>query len=257
MAAWQAWGGNAGTTVPGLAAVIGHRGAAGLAPENTLPALAAAAALGLRWVEFDVMLTRDAVPVLIHDDRLERTSDGAGAVAATDHAAIGRLDAGSWFGPAFAGTRVPTLARALAFAAEHGLGVNLEIKPAPGQDTRTAEVAVAAVRRHWRGGGLLLSSFSREALAVAARLAPDLPRGLLAETLPDDWEAALRALRCTTLNLDHENVDDRLLAELRARGLPVLLYTVNDPARARHLLAAGAAALFTDRPDLMLAAGLQ
>ena len=109
--------------------MIGHRGAAGAAPENTLASIKKARELGATWIEFDVKLTKDSHAILFHDDRLERTTDGQGAVAATTLPEMRRLDAGSWFDAAFRGEPVPTFEQALALCAELGLGVNVEIKP--------------------------------------------------------------------------------------------------------------------------------
>ena len=118
-----------GLTGLDLPPVIGHRGAAGMAPENTLAALRRAHALGCRWVEFDVRLTRDGELILLHDDRLERTTNGCGIARALSLSAIRRFDAGSWFDPAFTEERVPTLAQAIAVLSELGLGANVELKP--------------------------------------------------------------------------------------------------------------------------------
>ncbi|HET6220602.1 MAG TPA: glycerophosphodiester phosphodiesterase family protein, partial [Dongiaceae bacterium] len=101
-----------------LPRVIGHRGAAAYAPENTLEGLREAARRGAGWVEFDAKLTGDGVVVLMHDDTLDRTTDGTGPVAETSYAEISHLDAGAWFGPAWRGARVPTLADALALLVE-------------------------------------------------------------------------------------------------------------------------------------------
>ena len=111
---WQAWRRGGRSSLPGLQPVIGHRGAAARAPENTLAGLRRARELGAAWVEFDVMLTADRVPVLIHDETLERTTTGRGEVARHTAAEIRALDAGGWFAPEFAGERVPTLAEAVA-----------------------------------------------------------------------------------------------------------------------------------------------
>ena len=125
-----------------FAPVIGHRGAAAAAPENTLASLRKAKELGASWVEFDVKLTRDGVPILMHDERLERTTNGRGEVAQATLAELQELDAGGWFGPAFRGERVPTFEAALGLCAELGLGINVEIKPCPGREAETARVAV-------------------------------------------------------------------------------------------------------------------
>lgn len=252
---WQPWSPADGAVTPGLARVIGHRGAAHRSPENTLASLREAHRLGCRWVEFDVMLSADEVPVLIHDDTVDRTTDGSGSVARMSLAELRRLDAGAWRGSRFAGERIPTLDEALDLCLELGLAANVEIKPSPGQARATARAAVASLLRRWPadGPGLLVSSFERPALEEAAALAPGLPRGLLAEALPADWAAALQALGCTTLHLDHRRVRDRELGQLVERRVPVLFYTVNEPDIALRLLAGGAVAVFTDVPDTLLA----
>lgn len=242
--------------MPGLAPVIGHRGAAARAPENTLAGLRRAHELGAAWVEFDVMLSGDGVPILIHDETLERTTDGHGAVPDHGLAAIRELDAGAWFAPAYAGERVPTLEEAIDLLLALGLGANVEIKPAEGHAAATGEAVAAGLAARWPVDGppLLLSSFERPALAAALQTAPAIPRGLLAERLPADWEQAMTGLACTTLHLDQKVVSAELLAPLTAAGVPVLCYTVNDPGRAKELLGLGVAALFTDVPDTLLAA---
>ena len=253
---WQAWRRGARALLPGLEPVIGHRGAAARAPENTLVGLRKAHALGARWVEFDVMLTADGVPVLIHDETLERTTDGRGEVARHTAAEIRSLDAGAWFAPGFAGEWVPTLAEAVDLLLALGLSANVEVKPATGHAAATGEVVAEHLRRHWPDDGpqLLLSSFERAALVSAAKAASNIPRGLLAEELPEDWEAALGALGCATLHLDHARIEPAEIRELTEQGVPVLLYTINEPARAHAMRAAGAAAIITDVPDLLLAA---
>jgi glycerophosphoryl diester phosphodiesterase len=254
--AWQPWSPGRPVATPGLASVIGHRGAAARAPENTLAGLRKAHELGATWVEFDVMLTRDGVPILIHDETLHRTTNGRGRVPDRTLAEIRALDAGAWFSPAFAGERVPTLEEAVALLLELGLNANVEIKPATGHETATGEVVADTLRRLWPEDGprLLLSSFERPALAAARMVAPAIPRGLLAEALPGDWVEAMQALECATLHLGHTDISAAALELLPAAGVPVLLYTVNTVARAQALLAAGATALFTDAPDLLLAA---
>ena len=253
---WQAWRRGGRSSLPGLQPVIGHRGAAARAPENTLAGLRRARELGAVWVEFDVMLTVDRVPVLIHDETLERATTGRGEVARHTAAEIRALDAGGWFAPEFAGERVPTLAEAVALLSELGLSANVEIKPAAGHEEATGEVVARQLAALWPGDGprLLLSSFARAALSAAALAAPSIPRGLLATRLPDDWDAALAGLGCTTLHLAHQCVRTSEIRELTAIGVPLLLYTVNQPARARDLLAAGAVAVITDVPDVLLAA---
>ncbi|MGH6884958.1 MAG: glycerophosphodiester phosphodiesterase family protein, partial [Geminicoccales bacterium] len=186
-----------------LPLVIGHRGAAAVAPENTLAGLRAAKAAGVTWVEFDVMLTDDDVPVLFHDDSLKRVTGREQPMAETAYAALSALEAGTWFSSAFAGEPVPTLEQALALLVELRLRPNIELKPTPGRGRATAERTLAVLAERWPAGYAqpLISSFDRMALAAVQELAPALPRGLLAVELPADWRAAAVAFGCVSLHL--------------------------------------------------------
>ncbi|GAB4189967.1 MAG: glycerophosphodiester phosphodiesterase [Thalassobaculales bacterium] len=231
---------------PGL---VGHRGAALRAPENTLAAFRAAAAEGAGAVELDAKLTADGVVICFHDDRLERTTDGHGPVATASWPAIAGLDAGAWKAPAFAGTRVPTLAAALAEIAALGLAVNVEIKPCPGREAATAAATIAVIRSHWLAGRpIIVSSFAEECLAVARDGAPGLPRGYLAERLPPDWMERAAALGCAAIHPGHRGLDAGLCRAVTAAGFLLAAWTVNDPARARELVAWGVDAVITDDP---------
>lgn len=236
------------------ATIIGHRGAAGHAPENTLVSLRRAAELGVRWVEFDVMLSGDDVPVLFHDDTLERTTDGRGAVA--DHAAasLAQLDAGAWFDPRFAGEPVPTLADAMRTLAGHGLGANVEIKPSPGREAETGRIVAKALSDHWPDTlpAPLVSSFSPVALAAAAETASALPRALLVPGVPKDWRRQLEALGCVALHCQSRMLRRARIEEVRAAGYALRVYTVNRRARARQLLSWGVDGVFSDVPDRLL-----
>ena len=239
------------STLPRL---IGHRGAKESAPENTLASLREAARQGAAWVEVDVMLTRDRVPVLIHDDTLERTTSGAGPVPELTLAELKALDAGSWFDPRFAGETVPTLEEALGLLSKLGLGLNLEIKPYPGQDVPTAEAALDLLKRLWPAGlPLLVSSFEVPCLEVARDLAPDIPRGYLLWDPLADWAAIADRIGAATLNVHQDRQTAESVAAYRATGRPVLAYTVNDAARARTLFGWGVAGIFTDAPGRLAA----
>ena len=238
-----------------LPPVIGHRGAAGAAPENTLASLRKARELGATWVEFDVKLTKDDHAILFHDDRLERTTDGRGAVAATTLAEIRRLDAGGWFGAAFRGEPVPTFEQALALCVELGLGINVEIKPCAGREAETASVTMTTLLDAWpRDRPALVSSFAPVCLDVARELAPAVPRGYLAGTVPRRWRELMSEYACAALHLNHRRLAPWQRATILAAGIPVVLYTVNDGWRARRHLEAGVATVITDRVDRVLRA---
>jgi glycerophosphoryl diester phosphodiesterase len=227
--------------------LIVHRCGGALAPENTLVGLRIAARLGCRAVEFDAMLCADGVPVLIHDETLERTTDGRGEVAAARLPQLRRLDAGFRHAPAFRGEPLPTLAEALDCCAAFGLAANVEIKPAAGHEAATghAVARLAAAGRY--SGQVLLSSFSEEALGSAAAAAPDLPRALLVEDIPADWLPRLRRHGAVALHCAAEAAG---ISAVRTAGYAVACYTVNAREVADRLIAAGACAVFSDRPDL-------
>lgn len=234
--------------------IIGHRGACAHAPENTLASIRKAAALGARWVEFDVRLTRERDLVLMHDEDVKRTTNGKGRVVDLTLADIGALDAGAWFGGAFAGERVPTLVETIALLVELGLGANIEIKTGKAEAHATAEALARILAAHWprAAPAPLISSFETEALEAMQAIAPRWPRGLLLLELKGDWRGLLERLGAATLNVDHKPLDAGTVGIARQAGRPVLCYTVNDPARARQLFGWGVTSVFTDRPDALL-----
>ena len=234
--------------------VIAHRCGGALAPENTLAGLAIAARLGCRAVEFDVMLARDGVPVLIHDETLDRCATAVGRVVDLDGAQLLATDVGARFHPAFAGEAIPSLDAALLRCRQLGLVANLEIKPALGHDADTGRVVgrrLASLGPAERPA-LLLSSFSAEALAAAAAEADDVPRGWLATAFDAGALDAAARLGCVSLHLAADGLEAGHVAAVRAAGLRVLVYTVNGLADAQRLMGWGVSGVFTDRPDLLL-----
>jgi len=228
--------------------VIAHRGGGAVAPENTLAAIRAGAALGFRAVEFDVMLSADALPILIHDETLERTTGVVGAVAERPYAELARLDAGVWKGERWRGERIPRFDEAARLCIELGLWANVEIKPAAGHARLTGETAARVAGQAWRSALLapLLSSFSPVALEAAAAAAPELPRGYLFDAVPADWLSRLRALDCRALHCNWKSLDRALCDRIHAQGIAILAWTVNEPELAAQLFAWGVEAIFTD-----------
>ena len=222
-----------------------HRGGGSLAPENTLAGIRLAASLGFQAVEFDVMLSGDGTPVLIHDETLERTTNGRGFVSETADSVLFALDAGG-------GEPVPRFADAAALCCELGLLANIEIKPAAGHEIETARRVAEMTAKLWRDARVqpLISSFSLETLEIARDLAPHIPRGILFETVPLHWLDEMRRLQAMTLHCHADSVSDAVLAEAAARHIPVLCYTVNAEKQAKNLLERGVSAMFSDRLDL-------
>jgi glycerophosphoryl diester phosphodiesterase len=234
--------------------IIGHRGSPRMAPENTLASFRRAAADGATWVEFDAALTADNRVVVFHDDELDRTSDGSGPLAETLFDAVAALDAGSWFGPAFKGELIPTLEEALDLFASLGLGFNMELKTDRGREVELAAAALPIALESWPADGPtpLISSFSRQAVAAAQDIAPQWPRGLIFDRLPEDWAEIGKTLGLTTLNANHKNLTREQVMDVRGAGYAVMAYTVNDTARAETLFGWGVDAIFTDVPGEML-----
>ena len=237
-----------------LPRIIAHRGSSGTAPENTLAAFRAAAAAGATWVEFDASLTSDARPVVFHDDALDRTTDGTGLLAETPFETLKHLDAGSWFGTAFAGELVPTLEEVLETLAALSLGFNMEIKPDAGREVETAEIALATLADTWPADAQipLISSFSRISVGVAHERAPTLPRSFLFDRRPDDWAELGRTLDLFGFGANQAHLDEHQVREIKAAGYRISAYTVNTPERASLLFNWGVDAIFTDQPALML-----
>jgi glycerophosphoryl diester phosphodiesterase len=238
--------------------IIGHRGAAGSAPENTLEGLREAKRQGAAWVEVDAKLTADNHVILLHDDLLDRTTSGKGPAASLSLAEFRALDAGRWFSPAFAGARVPTLEEAVRELLTLGLNCNFEIKPCPGRERVTAEFVVRALQRLWPAHGStgaekpLVSSFAYESLKVAHRLAPEFPRAVLVEEVPEDWRALCEGVEAIALNPWHKTLTPEWTKAIKSAGYKVLSYTVNETLRARELFDWGVDGVFSDAPGMLL-----
>jgi glycerophosphoryl diester phosphodiesterase len=235
-----------------LPSVIGHRGAAAHAPENTLAGFRAAKSLGCSWVEFDVRLAADGTPVICHDDRLDRTTDGRGRISKLPFAAIRQRDAGNWFGAKFAGEHIPTLDEALQCCRELEIGANVEIKAERGRGPATAAAVVSCLHRlAGRLPAILVSSFLEDAIAEAAALAPSVARGMLWRKIPHGWQDMAGRLGCTTVHCGHADLTEKIAAEVCTAGYPLLAYTVDDATRARQLFSWGVTSVFSDAPDII------
>ena len=239
--------------------VIGHRGAAEAAPENTLESFAEAKRQGAAWVEYDAKLTADNAVILLHDDTIDRTSNGTGLAAQKTLAEMKALDAGSWHGANWADARIPTLAETMTKLDALGLGCNIEIKPCPGRDRETARGIIAELRRIW-GGRLpasgkppLVSSFAYESLLEARELAPELPLGLLLEENPADWRQQAERIQAVSVHCWDQKLTAGWARDIKSAGFGLLVYTVNDVDLARRLFGWGVDAVFTDAPARLLA----
>jgi glycerophosphoryl diester phosphodiesterase len=224
--------------------IVAHRGGGSLAPENTLGAIRLGAAMGFRGVEFDVMLAGDGMPVIIHDETVDRTTNGRGAVPNMTYAELCALKVGN-------GERIPTFDEAGRLCRELGIWANVEIKPAKGYERATGKAVAPLARELWRGAAQppILSSFSVDALEAAREAAPELPRGYLVSTIPRHWRETMQRLGCAALHCNYQSLTKELAAEIHGAGYAILLWTVNKPETARQMLALGADCLVTDALD--------
>jgi glycerophosphoryl diester phosphodiesterase len=204
----------------GYVHVCGHRGNSMHAPENTLPALESARRLGASACEIDIMLSRDGEIVLSHDELLDRTTDGQGPVGEHDLAELKTFDAGAWFSPAFAGTRIPTLAETVELARASGLGLVVEIK-----ERRRVDQILARLREVLDATGALedvvLLSFDHPSLLRAKERIPGIRTEIITHARHVDIVALARAARADSISieLDMLHVEDALALAAAAIGI--------------------------------------
>lgn len=234
---------------------MGHRGAAEAAPENTLAGIRSAALQGASWVEFDVQTTRDLKPVLFHDTKMDRTSDGEGVLVELALDEIRDLDYGSWFGKDFTGEPLPLLRDALALVLAEGLHPNIEVKTDGGNERDLVAATLQEIATHWPADKAppMISSFSRLCLKEVRAQGSDLPLGYLCLRLPKDGIEFARRLRCSSIHISKNIARRPLIRKIKEAGFEIAVFTVNDPARARRLLARGVDCIITDAPGRILA----
>ena len=231
-----------------------------VAPENTLASFRRAAVDGADWIEFDVRLSADGTPIIFHDDTLERTSNGVGPVGSVNLKALKAMDAGHWFAPEFVGETIPTLRETITLCVELGLGMNIEIKPNPGEERATAVAALAMLDTvldtsdDGMAESIVFSSFKLEALEAVRDDGPRWPRGLLISKWRPDWREQVGRLGCVSLHPRADLLDSRdTTRAIKAEGLLIFPYTVNDLRRASDLFGWGVDAIITDNPRLLSA----
>jgi glycerophosphoryl diester phosphodiesterase len=233
--------------------VIAHRGASGHAPENTLAAFKRALAMGATFIETDLQLSRDARFVAIHDDTVNRTTNGQGKVHDLSLADLRRLDAGSWFGSEFTGERIPTLEEILEFSKKHDVVFYLELKP--GGSWGGEHALIGALRNSEEIARTVVISFEAGILEALRKIEPTVMTGLLFDGQIDRPLERAVEVGARQLAVRGDLVTPALLAEARKKDLQVVCWTVNQPAHMRLLIEAGVDGIMSDYPDRLVAAG--
>jgi len=233
--------------------VIAHRGFSSAAPENTIAAVRAAIEIQADMVEIDVTLTSDGHIVIIHDETLDRTTNGSGKVSAFNRAELQLLDAGSWFAPNYAGERIPSL-DAVLDEVDGWILLNVEIKSEAVERGIVAKVA-SAIRRRGMVDQVVVSSFSPTALQQMHSEAPEIRTAVLYNTKFHKGQDAVEIvtdLGASVFNIKRQRLTKKMLRRCRDQEIPIGIYTVNDPRRLRRLVKKGINAIFTDHPDRLL-----
>ncbi|MFM2486926.1 glycerophosphoryl diester phosphodiesterase [Celerinatantimonas yamalensis] len=217
--------------------LAGHRGLAGIAPENTLAGVHQAAKHNIGWVEVDVQLSQDGVPVIIHDETVNRCSNGSGSVRELSWQQLQQLDFGSWFAEQYQQERIPNLSQLLACCKELALKLNLEIKLYPEDDIKrlVQTVADTLAQSAFAADQLIISSFSHEALLQCQEMMPSIRRGHLWEGIPDDWAEQLSEIDAFSVHCDYQRLTQIQAAAIKRAGYELYTYTPNDPTTvAKH-----------------------
>lgn len=230
---------------------VAHRGFSSIAPENTMAAFNMAMERPeVQWMELDVQLSRDGVPVVIHDFTLERTTNGKGRVKDTDWSVLKQLDAGSWKGKNYKGERIPSLSELLDRSCGK-VRLNIELKTQGDMYPGLPAAVIHEIRKRHMRHDVVITSFEPAALVEVKKLAPELETGLIIDAKPGDLLVALKQMHCTFLSIGYNNVDKALMNEMNAAGIRVMAWTVDDKASMKKLATIDPDVMIcTNRPDV-------
>ncbi len=229
--------------------ILGHRGARGHAPENTMASFQAALDMGADGIELDVQMTKDGKVVVCHDHSLERTSNGSGWLVEHTREELRALDFGSWFSPQFAGEKIPTLREVLQWAAPTRLIVNVEIKNGPVIYEGIEEKVSALIRECRMVDRVIVSSFYHPSLLKMKQLDPMIKTGLLYASRPVDPWLQLRVTDTDNLHPLWHYVDAAWASGTRPHGAKIFTWTINELRDWEHIKNMGVDGIMTDYPD--------
>ncbi|MGX9517680.1 glycerophosphoryl diester phosphodiesterase [Vibrio mediterranei] len=231
-----------------------HRGVSSLAPENTLVAFQLAAQQGVEWIEIDVQLSADKVPVVIHDQTVNRCTDGSGKVADLSLKKLQELDAGLWFGEQYRNERIPSLSETLCFVQQHDISLNIELKVYSGDDIELLCQQIAAVVAEVGVSyeQLLFSSFNTQALMEMKAKIPSIRRGQLWQSIPENALSVLNELEAFSVHCDYRFLTEKLAKHVKTAGYQLYCYTPNFPELVEAHWKWGVDMMITDEPHSYL-----
>lgn len=236
--------------------VIAHRGASAYAPENTMPAFEKAVEMEAEMVELDVLISKDGVPVVFHDAKLDKKSNGSGLVSDYTLSELKKLDAGSWFSEEFTGTKIPTLDEVLEFA-KYKISVNIEIKTEAVTNQYNGGVvqkSVELVKKHGMERYVIFSSFDYRAVKQVKTHAPEISAALLYEERQSGGKSPVQLTaeyKTDAFNCSYRQLSKKWMKSLKKSGIPVFVYTVNEEKRMEKLIRQGVTGIFSDKPDIL------
>ncbi len=237
--------------------VIAHRGASSYAPENTHSAFKLAIEMKSEMIELDLLLSKDGVPVIIHDEDLSRTTGFEGNVSDYTLDELRKLETGSWFSDEFAGEPFPTLEEVLVYT-KGKIAVNIEIKHESVTDIAEGGIvdkALELVKKAGMQEEVIFSSFDYRVMEHLNVLAPDMPKALLYEERQSGDLSPLDLVQkynVDAFNCSYRQLTDEWIEELNANNIPFFIYTVNDEELMRKIFQAGAKGIFSDKPDVLM-----
>ena len=231
--------------------VAGHRGDRASAPENTLPALENAIASDMEFVETDVQLTKDGVPVLMHDDTIDRTTNGRGAVADITWKSLKKLDAGSWYSKKYKKTRVPSLNQFFEVLAPSDKKLLLELKGF--WEDEEVTLVVDLIREHGLEKRVTLASFDFTTIMNIEKVGPSFPRVIIMRMMPADPVRLANHFGAIAILTSPASLeaDPRAVDNMHDAGLGVLVYTLNSEERWSEAIGLGVDGIITDKPSLL------
>lgn len=232
--------------------IAGHRGAASLAPENTLAGFKKALQSGVKWIELDTQLSADNTPIIFHDESVDRCTNGSSRVADLSLEQLQALDAGSWFSKEFSGEKILTLEQTLGFFMENDLNMNLEIKIHHDHQVQplVEKVAKVLAKINFPNEKLIISSFSESALEHCHQLMPDMRLGYITEHNPLPMLEKLKSLNLYSVHLDYKILNQEMAKVIKKSGLKLVIWTLNDLQQASKFRAWGVDMIITDKPDI-------
>jgi glycerophosphoryl diester phosphodiesterase len=234
--------------------IVSHRGWSGKAPENTLAAMELALAEpAIDMIEFDVHLSKDGVPVIIHDHTLDRTTNGKGAVKEHTLEQLRQFDAGAWFSPEFAGERIPTLEEVLQLT-KGRCKLAVELKTKAGNYPGIEEIVIQLVRRHGMEEQAVLSSFDHDSMKIAKQVDASIATNLIFHGKPTLIMEQLRYTGASGFSISHNFASPAFVNEMLDQGIDVGLWTVDDPETLQQIVSAHPnVRITTNHPDRLIA----